>query len=148
MPLSVRLRRACVPVLLALLCAAGSAALDAGDAWAASALSPRHSGLEPPGGPKPMEGLPAMGNAGNTTERGMGYTDAYGRPLKDYGPEEVKPRKRPRGGAYQTGRSNPVPVAAPQTEPPPAGSRRRHAGQTGLGLQLNQLLTGPAGPVR
>ena len=80
MPLSVRLRRACVPVLLALLCAAGSAALDAGDAWAASALSPRHSGLEPPGGPKPMEGLPAMGNAGNTTERGMGYTDAYGRP--------------------------------------------------------------------
>ena len=83
-------------------CAAGSAALDAGDAWAASALSPRHSGLEPPGGPKPMEGLPAMGNAGNTTERGMGYTDAYGRPLKDYGPEEVKPRKRPRGGAYGT----------------------------------------------
>ena len=28
-------------------------------AWAASALSPRHSGLEPPGGPKPLEGLPA-----------------------------------------------------------------------------------------
>ena len=99
MSLSVCLRRACVPVLLALLCAAGSAALDAGDARAASALSPRHSGLEPPGGPKPIEGLPAMGNAGNTTERGMGYTDAYGRPLKDYGPEEVKPRKRPRGGA-------------------------------------------------
>ena len=135
MPLSVRLRRACVPVLLALLCAAGSAALDAGDAWAASALSPRHSGLEPPGGPKPMEGLPAMGNAGNTTERGMGYTDAYGRPLKDYGPEEVKPRRRLRH-------------LRTQTEPPPAGSRRRHAGQTGLGLQLNQLLTGPAGPVR
>ena len=100
MPLSVRLRRACVPVLLALLCAASSAALDAGDAWAASALSPRHSGLEPPGGPKPMEGLPAMGNAGNTTERGMGYTDAYGRVLEDRPPPEAKPRHRPGPGAY------------------------------------------------
>ena len=119
MPLSVRLRRACVPVLLALLCAAGSAALDAGDAWAASALSPRHSGLEPPGGPKPMEGLPAMGNAGNTTERGMGYPDAYGRPLKDYGPEEVKPRKRPRGGAYGTyGRKQSRPLPDPDADTP------------------------------
>ena len=108
MPLSVRLRRACVPVLLALLCAAGSAALDAGDAWAASALSPRHSGLEPPGGPKPMEGLP-----------GMGYTDAYGRPLKDYGPEEVKPRKRPRGGAYGTyGRKQSRPLPDPDADTP------------------------------
>ena len=103
MPLSVRLRRACVPVLLALLCAAGSAALDAGDAWAASALSPRHSGLEPPGGPKPMEGLPAMGNAGNTTERGMGYTDAYGNTIDDRQPEEKPAPKRPRPGAYGVG---------------------------------------------
>ena len=119
MPLSVRLRRACVPVLLALLCAAGSTSLDAGDAWAASALSPRHSGLEPPGGPKPMEGLPAMGNAGNTTERGMGYTDAYGRPLKDYGPEEVKPRKRQckRKSEVRAGR-----LARPQTTDKPLRS--------------------------
>ena len=95
-------------MLLALLCAAGSAALDAGDAWAASALSPRHSGLEPPGGPKPMEGLPAMGNA-----------DAYGRPLKDYGPEEVKPRKRPRGGAYGTyGRKQSRPLPDPDADTP------------------------------
>ena len=91
MSLSVCLRRACVPVLLALLCAAGSAALDAGDARAASALSPRHSGLEPPGGPKPIEGLPAMGNAGNTTERGMGYTDAYG----TYGRKQSRPLPDP-----------------------------------------------------
>lgn len=119
MPLSVCLRRACVPVLLALLCAAGSASLDAGDARAASALSPRHSGLEPPGGPKPMEGLPAMGNAGNTTERGMGYTDAYGRPLKDYGPEEVKPHVRPRGGAYGTyGRKQSRPLPDPDADTP------------------------------
>lgn len=119
MPLSVCLRRACVPVLLALLCAAGSASLDAGDALAASALSPRHSGLEPPGGPKPMEGLPAMGNAGNTTERGMGYTDAYGRPLKDYGPEEVKPHVRPRGGAYGTyGRKQSRPLPDPDADTP------------------------------
>ena len=101
MSLSVCLRRACVPVLLALLCAAGSA------------------GLEPPGGPKPIEGLPAMGNAGNTTERGMGYTDAYGRPLKDYGPEEVKPRKRPRGGAYGTyGRKQSRPLPDPDADTP------------------------------
>ena len=100
MSLSVCLRRACVPVLLALLCAAGSAALDTGDARAASAL-------------------PAMGNAGNTTERGMGYTDAYGRPLKDYGPEEVKPRKRPRGGAYGTyGRKQSRPLPDPDADTP------------------------------
>ena len=80
MSLSVCLRRACVPVLLALLCAAGSA---------------------------------------NTTERGMGYTDAYGRPLKDYGPEEVKPRKRPRGGAYGTyGRKQSRPLPDPDADTP------------------------------
>lgn len=107
-------RRLLLPVLLALLCAAGSASLEAADARAASALSPRHSGLEPPGGPKPIEGLPAMGNAGNTTERGMGYTDAYGRPLKDLGPEEAKPRVRPRGGAYGTyGRAKSRPLPDP-----------------------------------
>ena len=63
--------------------------------------------------------LPAMGNAGNTTERGMGYTDAYGRPLKDYGPEEVKPRKRPRGGAYGTyGRKQSRPLPDPDADTP------------------------------
>lgn len=100
MRLSVRCRRACLVLLPLLCCALGSLPSAADEALAASALSPRHSGLEPPGGPRPMEGLPAMGNAGNTAERGMGYTDAYGRPLQDLGPEEVKPRVRPRGGAY------------------------------------------------
>ena len=58
-------------------------------------------------------------NAGNTTERGMGYTDAYGRPLKDYGPEEVKPRKRPRGGAYGTyGRKQSRPLPDPDADTP------------------------------
>ena len=56
-------------------------------AWAASALSPRHSGLEPPGGPKPLEGLPAAGAQSGTTQGGMGYTDAYGNTVDDRPPE-------------------------------------------------------------
>lgn len=49
----------------------------------------------------------------------MGYTDAYGRPLKDYGPEEVKPRKRPRGGAYGTyGRKQSRPLPDPDADTP------------------------------
>lgn len=70
-----------------------------GSALAASAYSPRHSGLEPPGGPKPMEGLPAR-SAGRTAEGGMGYTDAYGNTVDDLPREEKAPRPRPRRGAY------------------------------------------------
>lgn len=69
-------------------------------AGARSALSPRHSGIEPPGGPRPIEGLP--GNSpSRTAEGGMGYTDAYGNTVT-YGEEaEVKEKpRRPSPGAY------------------------------------------------
>ncbi|MGE9984540.1 translation initiation factor IF-2 [Desulfovibrio sp. SGI.169] len=69
-------------------------------AQAASALSPRHSGLEPPGGPRPLEGLPPASAPSRTAEGGMGYTDAYGNTVEDRPPEEKAPRKRPRPGAY------------------------------------------------
>lgn len=70
-----------------------------GEALAASAFSPRRSGLEPPGGPRPLEGLPAK-SAGRTAEGGMGYTDAYGNTVDDLPREEKAPRQRPRPGAY------------------------------------------------
>lgn len=66
---------------------------------AKSASSPRHSGLEPPGGPRNTEIVPGMAPA-RTPEGGMGYVDAYGNSLTDRQPEEKKPRKRPRPGAY------------------------------------------------
>lgn len=56
---------------------------------ARSVLSPRHSGTEPPDGPR-QSVLPGM----------TGHTDAYGNSLTDMRPEEKKPRHRPRPGAY------------------------------------------------
>lgn len=57
-----------------------------------SAFSPRHTGMEPPGGPRNLDmgGRPIM----RTPMGGMGYTDAYGNTLDDYVPEEKKPAKR------------------------------------------------------
>ncbi len=87
-------------ILAALLVPLGPAPAGfGGQALAASALSPRHSGLEPPGGPRPLEGLPAK-SAGRTAEGGMGYTDAYGNTIDDLPREEKAPRQRPRPGAY------------------------------------------------
>ena len=62
-----------------------------------------HSGLEPPGGPKPLEGLPAAGAQSGTTQGGMGYTDAYGNTIDDRQPEEKPARQRPLPGAYGPG---------------------------------------------
>lgn len=91
-------------------------------AWAASALSPRHSGLEPPGGPKPLEGLPAAGAQSGTTQGGGGYTDAYGNTVDDRPPEEKAPRQRPRPGAYgsygSSADSRPLPDPTPRRETP------------------------------
>ena len=91
-------------------------------AWAASALSPRHSGLEPPGGPKPLEGLPAAGAQSGTTQGGGGYTDAYGNTVDDRQPEEKAPRQRPRPGAYgsygSSADSRPLPDPTPTRETP------------------------------
>lgn len=58
------------------------------DCMARSASSPRHTGLEPPGGPRQAP-LPSIG-----------YSDAYGYGLTDKVPENKKPRHRPRPGAY------------------------------------------------
>lgn len=80
-----------------LLCAV--MALGASPALARSALSPRHSGLEPPGGPRTSDVMPGNGPT-RTAEGGMGYTDAYGNTLDDVPPPEKEPRKRPRAGAY------------------------------------------------
>lgn len=66
---------------------------------ARSAFSPRHSGMEAPGGPRQLESMPMLGPS-RTPEGGMGYTDAYGRTLTDKMPEERKPRQRPRYGGY------------------------------------------------
>lgn len=60
---------------------------------AASAYSPRHSGLEPPGGPKPQQSLPGR-SASRTPQGGMGYTDAYGNTLDDAQPEKNRPQRR------------------------------------------------------
>lgn len=56
---------------------------------AKSHLSSRHSGTEPPDGPR-QGVLPGP----------VGHTDAYGYSLTDRQPEERKPRHRPRPGAY------------------------------------------------
>lgn len=91
---------ACVVAAL-LVCAPSlwPAADSDGVAWAKAASNARDSGLEPPGGPKPMEGLPGR-NVSRTTEGGMGYTDAYGNTITDEPPEEKAPRRRPGPGAY------------------------------------------------
>lgn len=90
-------------------------------ALARSALSPRHSGMEPPGGPRPLEAMP--GNApSRTAEGGMGYTDAYGNTLDERQPPEKTPRKRPRAGAYggYGGKTvvPPLPDPAAESQPP------------------------------
>ncbi|MDE5832758.1 MAG: translation initiation factor IF-2, partial [Desulfovibrio sp.] len=53
------------------ICFAGSGVL------AKSAYSPRHSGIEPPGGPRSLEAIPGR-SPSRTAEGGMGYMDAYG----------------------------------------------------------------------
>lgn len=76
----------------------GGATLDT--SLAASAYSPRHSGLEAPGGPRPIEGLPGRGDRSGTTPANSGYTDAYGNPVGDFSAEEKPKAKRPSPGAY------------------------------------------------
>lgn len=88
---------------------------------ARSAQSPRHSGLEPPGGPRQLESMPGQ-SPSRTAEGGMGYTDAYGNTLDDRPAAEKAPRKRPRAGAYggygQSAKARPLPDPAAQDSPP------------------------------
>ena len=71
-------------------------------AEAASHLSAPRSGLEAPGGPRPLDRLPAAGRSSGTMYGNPGYTDAYGNTLDDIPPPEAKPRKRLPPGAYGT----------------------------------------------
>lgn len=75
-------------------------------------MSPRHTGMEPPGGPRTSDVMPGGGPT-RTAEGGMGYTDAYGNTLDDVTPPEKEPRKRPRAGAYggygAAGQERPLP---------------------------------------
>ena len=88
-----RLRRILPCALLAVSLFSADAVL------AGSVYSHRHSGLEPPGGPRSLESLPGGRSAGRTDDGGMGYTDAYGRRLENKPPER-KVRNRPSPGAY------------------------------------------------
>ncbi|MDR2572898.1 MAG: translation initiation factor IF-2 [Desulfovibrio sp.] len=85
---------------------------------AASAYSPRHSGLEPPGGPKSSQNLPGKA-ASRAPGGGMGYTDAYGNGLDDARPEEKKSRGRPLNpGAYGQRDSAEPERPLPDPQPP------------------------------
>lgn len=70
-----------------------AALLMAAPAFGRSAFSPRHTGMEPPGGPKSLD----MSGRGlmRTPMGGMGYTDAYGNTIDDIVPEEKKVKRRP-----------------------------------------------------
>ena len=91
-------------------------------AQARSAMSPRHPGMEPPGGPRTSDVMPGGGPT-RTAEGGMGYTDAYGNTLDDLPPPEKTPRQRPRAGAYggygaAAGAERPLPDPGAPAGPP------------------------------
>ena len=102
--------RKALPLALVLLALLAAASLVPGSprwlavpsALAASAYSPRSSGMDMPGEAKRLETLPSK-NAGRTAEGGMGYTDAYGNTIEDRPPEEKPAPKRPAPGAYGVG---------------------------------------------
>lgn len=109
------------PALIALL--AVLLLFGAEKALARSALSPRHSGIEPPGGPRQLDVLP--GNSpGRTAEGGMGYMDAYGRTLTDKLPEEKKARRRLRSGAYGSHTAETPEAVLPEKSAPPVWTFR------------------------
>jgi hypothetical protein len=105
-------------ILLALILCTGFALVPS-VLPAASAYSPRHSGLEPPGGPRSSQNLPGK-SASRTPQGGMGYTDAYGNTLDDVRPEENRPQRRLSPGAYGShGEKEPErPLPEPQTPRP------------------------------
>jgi len=91
-----------------------------GTAWAASALSAPRTGLEAPGGPRPLDRLPAAGRSSGTVYGNPGYTDAYGNSVDDVSPPEKAPRKRLSPGAYGAYGNRPDPRPLPD---PHNGSR-------------------------
>ncbi|SDF61454.1 hypothetical protein [Desulfovibrio legallii] len=108
-------------LLLAAFVALGGLPGAGGTALAASAYSPRQSGLEPPGGPRATETLPGQ-SASRTAEGGMGHTDAYGNTVTPREPEAPKARKRLNPGAYGATRQakdeRPLPDPEPRDQTP------------------------------
>ena len=70
------------------------------EAYGRSAFSPRHSGMEPPGGPRPLENMPAR-SLGQSPDGGRGYTDAYGNRIENPAPAEGKKYRRQRVGGSE-----------------------------------------------
>ena len=97
-------------IICALIC------LLALDAYGRSAMSPRHTGMEPPGRPKAIEALP--GNSpSRTAEGGMGYVDAYGNTVsRDEAPPPKKEARRLRQGAFGGDRIEDAPAYLPDPE--------------------------------
>ncbi len=82
--------------------------------YSRSAFSPRHSGMEPPGGPRHLENIPGR-SIGQTPSGGRGYTDAYGNSLDDSRPEEkkiVRRRMEIQGHSVEQEKSRPLPDPA------------------------------------
>ena len=110
-------------LFVALSLAFNASDLSGDKVWAASAHSPRRSGLEPPGGPRQLDSVPQGRAMTRSYDGGMGYTDAYGNTVDDVPPEERAPRRRLRAGAYGAyGRdkadTRPLPDPAPGGEGP------------------------------
>lgn len=105
-----------------LLCAFGVLGMlvFAHPAHARSVYTPRDSGTEPPGGPRAPMALPQTGNFGRTPDGGMGYTDAYGNPLR-YEEPKPKPHKRPAHGAFAPKQEDPY--ARPLPDPMSSSKR-------------------------
>lgn len=76
-----------------------------GAAWSRSALSPRHSGMEAPGGPRSVPAMPSH-SPSRTSEGGMGYMDAYGNTVENTEPEAKEPKRRLNPGAYGARKEN------------------------------------------
>lgn len=112
-----------IVIRFALLSALVTFVLTGGDVLAKSAYSPRHSGLEPPGGPRSLEAMPGRA-PGRTAEGGMGYTDAYGNTVQQYEQEKKSGARRLRRGAYGNDRSvrDSAPLPNPEREGQPLWS--------------------------
>lgn len=66
---------------------------------ARSAYNPRHTGMDPPGGPKRLDNMPSH-SPSRTAEGGMGYTDAYGNTIRNHEQLPKERKNRLRSGAY------------------------------------------------
>lgn len=71
------------------------------DAHARSAFSPRHSGLEPPGGPKVLDNMPGR-SIGIGGDGRRGYVDAYGNTIDNQPVKEKKKARQLQSGAHES----------------------------------------------